>query len=274
MPHAFSGSGLAFGLAYLVVVSVHTSLFMRSSVASVVAGDRAARAVRTSARRCSSSPAARSAERRSTHSGRRRSLFDWLTPGDRRNRGFDIGAAHFVERHGLVVIVAIGESVVAIGIGSSHLPVDAGLVVAAVLGLALARASGGRTSAATRRRQSERSPTMPPVQRATAALRGFGYWHIPMLLGIVAIAAAERRGFSASVRRHSTGGSPACSAAASPSSSPATCSSAASSRSAAAAAKRSQRSRALATMPLGALVSPVAQTAALVLAASRELPLE
>ena len=27
----------------------------------------------------------------------------------------DIGAAHFVERHGLVIIIAIGESVVAIG---------------------------------------------------------------------------------------------------------------------------------------------------------------
>src|SRR5882757_8665164 len=36
VPHAFSGSGLAFGLAYLVVVGVHASLFMRSSVASVV----------------------------------------------------------------------------------------------------------------------------------------------------------------------------------------------------------------------------------------------
>src|SRR2546429_4320448 len=36
VPHAFSGSGLAFGVAYLVVVGVHASLFMRSSVASVV----------------------------------------------------------------------------------------------------------------------------------------------------------------------------------------------------------------------------------------------
>ena len=37
---------------------------------------------------------------------------------------------------------------------------------------------------------------MPPVERAWAALTGFGYWHIPMLLGIVTVAAAERRAFA------------------------------------------------------------------------------
>src|SRR5205085_6139800 len=36
IPHAFSSSGLAFGLAYLVVVLVHSALFMRASTASVV----------------------------------------------------------------------------------------------------------------------------------------------------------------------------------------------------------------------------------------------
>src|ERR671935_1452679 len=38
VPHAFTSSGLAFGLAYLVVVAVHTTLFTRSSSASVVQG--------------------------------------------------------------------------------------------------------------------------------------------------------------------------------------------------------------------------------------------
>src|SRR4030081_1141672 len=31
IPHAFSGSGLAFGLAYLGIVAVHTTLFTRAS---------------------------------------------------------------------------------------------------------------------------------------------------------------------------------------------------------------------------------------------------
>ena len=46
---------------------------------------------------------------------------------------------HFAERHGLIVIIALGESIVAIGVGAEG-GVDAGVVAAAVLGIALAAA--------------------------------------------------------------------------------------------------------------------------------------
>jgi len=36
-------------------------------------------------------------------------------------RGFDIGVAHFVERHGLVVIIAIGDSLVGLALGLGDL---------------------------------------------------------------------------------------------------------------------------------------------------------
>jgi low temperature requirement protein LtrA len=49
-----------------------------------------------------------------------------------------VSPAHFVERHGLLLLVALGESVVAIGIGLGSVRLDLGLVAAAVLGLALA----------------------------------------------------------------------------------------------------------------------------------------
>ena len=262
VPHAFSGSGLAFGLAYLVVVGVHASLFMRSSVASVVrAIVRLAPWNVTSALLVVAGGALGGAAQYALWTSA--FLLEWLTPVIRPNRGFDIGAAHFVERHGLVVIVAIGESVVAIGIGASHLPVDAALVVAAALGLALSACLWWAYFGGDEEKAERALAAMPPIPRAGAALRGFGYWHIPMLLGIVTIAAAERRGFShpfASLEwrvaallgggvaiflvgnalfRHELaigrGLTEAIAAIA-----------------------------ALATMPLGALVSPVAQTAALV----------
>ncbi len=47
--------------------------------------------------------------------------------------------AHFAERHGLIVIIALGESIVAIGLGANEI-VDGGVIVAAVLGVALAAA--------------------------------------------------------------------------------------------------------------------------------------
>ncbi|HEX6843917.1 MAG TPA: low temperature requirement protein A, partial [Actinomycetota bacterium] len=47
-------------------------------------------------------------------------------------------AAHFAERHGLILIVALGESIVAIGVGVAQLPISAPIVVAGVLGLTVA----------------------------------------------------------------------------------------------------------------------------------------
>lgn len=55
----------------------------------------------------------------------------------RAGEGFEIGPAHFVERHGLLILIAIGESVVATGIGARGLPIDLRLVVVVVLGLLL-----------------------------------------------------------------------------------------------------------------------------------------
>ena len=63
---------------------------------------------------------------------------EWFTPILAGTGGFRIAPAHFVERHGLVMIVALGESIVAIGIGAAGLPVDLALASVAVLGLLVA----------------------------------------------------------------------------------------------------------------------------------------
>jgi low temperature requirement protein LtrA len=52
--------------------------------------------------------------------------------------GFRVHAGHFVERHGLIIIIALGESIVAVGVGVSGLAIGAGVIVATVLGVALA----------------------------------------------------------------------------------------------------------------------------------------
>ena len=54
--------------------------------------------------------------------------------------GFRVHAGHFAERHGLVVIIALGESIVAAGVGVSGLALGAGVMVAVVVGIALAAA--------------------------------------------------------------------------------------------------------------------------------------
>jgi low temperature requirement protein LtrA len=194
IPGAFSGSGLAFGLAYLAVVLVHSALFMRASAASVV--QAILRLVPwnvTSALLVVAGGALGGTGQYVLWAGA--FLLEWFTPVIRGNSGFDIGAAHFVERHGLVIIVAIGESVVAIGIGASHLAVDLSLAVVATLGLALSVCLWWAYFGGNEERAERALAAMPPVERAWAALSGFGYWHLPMLLGIITIAAAERGGF-------------------------------------------------------------------------------
>jgi low temperature requirement protein LtrA len=119
-------------------------------------------------------------------------LLEWLTPVIRHTSGFLIAPAHFVERHGLVVIVAIGESVVAIGFGASHLDVNGSLVAVAVIGLALSACLWWLYFGGDDERAERALISLPQVERAEAAVRAFGYWHLPMLLGIIAIAAVER----------------------------------------------------------------------------------
>ena len=118
----------------------------------------------------------------------------WIgTPLFRDIAGIEIATTHFVERHGLVVIVAIGESIVAIGIGAAGLPVDLALVGLSVLGLALSAClwwayfGGGDDDEAERALEAA-----PPAERPSLALGAYGLPHMAILLGIVAMAAAEK----------------------------------------------------------------------------------
>ena len=107
-------------------------------------------------------------------------------------QGFEVAPAHFVERHGLVLIVVIGESVVAVGIGASGLAVDAGLAFVALLGLMLSTCLWWVYFGQGDDEQAAKAlASMPPLPRARLALTAFFYSYLPMLLGIVTIAAAE-----------------------------------------------------------------------------------
>ena len=191
IPDAFGGTGLTFGLAYVAIVSVHAGLFTRTSqeatlrdlvklapmnlvsavvvLAGGIAGGTAQYVLWAIA-----------------------VVLEWSTPRLISTSGFMIGASHFVERHGLVVIVAIGESIVAIGIAAQGLAIDLQLVVFAVLGLALSACLWWTYFGDEE--QTERAlVTTPPGRQSLVAVDAFGVWHLPILLGIVAIAATEKQ---------------------------------------------------------------------------------
>ena len=53
-------------------------------------------------------------------------------------RGWRLHPSHFAERYGLVVIIALGEAFIAIGIGATGIDIRLGEVVAAILGVLVA----------------------------------------------------------------------------------------------------------------------------------------
>jgi len=191
VPAAFSSSGLAFGLAYLAVVGVHAVLFTRAASVSAVEGImRISPSNVVAALVVVAGGAVGGAAQYALWAGA--IALQWLTPLVRGLEGFDPSPSHFVERHGLVLLVAIGESVVAVGIGASGLAIDGGVAVVALLGLALSAClwwlyfGGGEDDAAERALVA-----MEPLARARAALVAFFWCYLAMLLGIVAIAATE-----------------------------------------------------------------------------------
>ena len=119
-------------------------------------------------------------------------LLVWVTPWFTSTEGFVIQARHFVERHGLVIIVALGESIVVIGVAVGTRPVDLELVLVVLLSLALSASLWWlyfRDEDGVEQAMVE----APQPRRARLALVGFGYWHYGLLLGVVSVAAGLKK---------------------------------------------------------------------------------
>jgi low temperature requirement protein LtrA len=192
VPHAFGAGGAAFGIAYLAVVSVHIGMFAKGTRArtlSAVAG-LAPWNLLTAALVLAGGLAGGTAQY---------VLwilafgFEWVTPRLIHGaEGFVISPGHFVERHGLVVLIAIGESIVAVGTGAADEPLDLQLAGVAALGLALSACLWWIYFGGDDERAEAALAAAPPEHRPRLAVDAFGYWHLLLLLGIVAMAAAEK----------------------------------------------------------------------------------
>ena len=105
-------------------------------------------------------------------------------------QGWRLQPAHFVERHGLIVIIAIGESVFAMGVGARSANLGVGVIVAAVLGLLVAAAFWlAYFDFAPARLQQLLTERRGSV-RVALARDVYSYLHLPMVAGIVLLAFA------------------------------------------------------------------------------------
>ena len=115
-------------------------------------------------------------------------LLDMSGPYLFGSEGWKLVPGHFAERHGLIIIIALGESIVAIGAGA-EVGVDAGVVAAAVIGMGAAAALWWLyfdvVALVAARRLSNATPGR---EQNEIARDSFSYLHFPMVAGIVLLA--------------------------------------------------------------------------------------
>jgi low temperature requirement protein LtrA len=108
-------------------------------------------------------------------------------------RGWHLAAGHFAERHGLIVIIAIGESIVALGAGTLGSPLDAGIIAAALLGLAIACALWWAYFDVVAIAAERRLRRADDAERLSIARDSYSYLHLPMVAGIIFFAVGVKK---------------------------------------------------------------------------------
>jgi low temperature requirement protein LtrA len=186
VPGAFGDLGMIFAIAYGVVRAAHIALFvlasrddpgLRHSVVGLAASTAIGIAVLVIG---------------SVLDGNARTgvwaaalAFDMAGPLVIDPSGWRLVPRHFAERHGLIVIVALGESIVAIGLGAEA-GVDGGVIVAAILGIALSCALWWAyfdVSALVAAQKLSEVESVPVRNRL--ARDAFSYLHLPMVAAVV-----------------------------------------------------------------------------------------
>jgi low temperature requirement protein LtrA len=193
VPEAFGRHGVVFGVAFLIVNVMHLTLY-----ALMARGDRDLLAAILRIAPSALIGAALIIAAGFVHGGLSSVL--WLAalavglfgPLLSGLSGWRVQPAHFVERHGLIVIIAIGESLIAIGLGARGTGLGAGVIVAAVLGLAVTSSFWLAYFDFFPIRAQQLLADRSGAQRTALARDAYTYLHLPMVAGIVLFAFAMK----------------------------------------------------------------------------------
>ena len=194
VPRAFGSSAFLFAGAYAAVRAAHILLFtlasrddhdLRRSVTGLAASTAVGVAILFAAA--------------AAHDGLRLGLWalaivlDYGGPAVFGVEGWKLVPGHFAERHGLIVLIAIGESIVALGAGA-QVAIRTGVVAAAVLGTVVAAAFWWLyfdvVALAAERRLSRAAAGR---ERNSMARDSFSYLHFWMVAGIALVAVGLKK---------------------------------------------------------------------------------
>jgi low temperature requirement protein LtrA len=194
VPKAFDGDGLVFGVAYLVVRCLHITAYV------VVSRDDPT--LRSVVWRLASTilPAAIVLVVAGALHGAARGACWALALGIdygglalRGVEGWRVEPSHFAERHGLIIIIALGESIVSLGVGAGHLGLGLGVVAGALLGIAVAAALWWAYFDVVAIVGERRLREADPDEQIRMARDSYTYMHLPMVTGIIVFAVGVKR---------------------------------------------------------------------------------
>ena len=194
VPGVFGDDGVLFGAAFLVVVAMHLAVYalagrgdrdllsavlrlapwtLLGATLILVAGFGFAHGTRTwlwvAALACT-----------------------YVGAGLSGSTGWRVFPSHLAERYGLVLIIALGEAFVAIGIGATGIGLGLGEVVAAILGLLVATSFWLAYFDFFSIRGARMLADLRGPDRVALARDVYAYAHLPMIVGIVLFAFAMK----------------------------------------------------------------------------------
>ncbi|MDP9344787.1 MAG: low temperature requirement protein A [Actinomycetota bacterium] len=108
-------------------------------------------------------------------------------------KGWRVQASHFAERHSLIVLIALGESVVDIGAGVRDEALGAGVVTAALLAATAIAAMWWAYFDVVAPVAERRMRAAAPEDRVALARDSYTFLHLPMVAGIVLLAAGIKQ---------------------------------------------------------------------------------
>jgi low temperature requirement protein LtrA len=193
VPHAFADDGVLFACAYALVRWLHIFIFAEANEDV----DTAA-AIRRLSRTALPGPALLIVA--GFLDGTAQGVLwvvalaiDFLGPFVFGVRGFRVSAAHFAERFGLILIIALGESIVAIGVAAQGIELGPAVVSAAVLGVALAAALWWAYFDVVAIAAERRFSGATGDERILMARDSYSYLHLPMIAGIILVALGVKK---------------------------------------------------------------------------------
>jgi len=190
VPGVFADEGVLFGAAFVVVVAMHLTLY---ALAGRGNRDLLAAVLRLAPWTLLGATlilAAGFAEGARTWLWIAALVCTYVGAGLSGSTGWRVHASHLAERYGLVVIIALGEAFVAIGIGVSE--IGPGEVAAAILGLLVATSFWLAYFDFFSIRGARLLAELRGPDRVALARDVYAYAHLPMIVGIVLLAFAMK----------------------------------------------------------------------------------